>query len=550
MGKKQSDCDGCGAAVGIIGRNLCCRCTARGRLQSTQSACPGCNQQRALQSDTGKCIRCSRRCSDCRGPLRFKQSTKCRNCRLAEQHEQRLASRQTCRRCGRLGYLRKDSGWCGICIKPRPVKDPPRSCRECGQLRRHAGLGLCSACWQRHPDRPFVAGENLANRLEDPPAWLGDFVADLAAKHCVGRSCTMISTLGRLLSDEHPNHPQAVLERARHGGRSMGTLARALEQFFTQRRMALPTDQVQQLAAGRRQRRIDAVPVTLQPIVDQFGASMLRSRERARRAGTLPRSDSTIESALSATRDFANYLDTQRSKHDWALVDVHDVEAFLAAHPGMRARHLSVLRQFFNFARTHRIVLIDPTRDIPANRDRSFKGRTLSLTEQRALFRRWTTDSDVHPHEAFFGVFALLHGAASRELRTVRIDDIDHRASSVRLGQRPHPVPLDPASWALLQRCLAHREQLRTDNPHLIVTRGTKALQTPASTAYCSHVLEPAGVAPHRLRITRLADLVNTMDPKLVAAAFGMNAEGVLLYLADQIDPTRLPRTRAPSGAT
>ncbi|MER6066778.1 hypothetical protein ABT167_37720 [Streptomyces sp. NPDC001792] len=43
------------------------------------------------------------------------------------------------------------------------------------------------------------------------------------------------------------------------------------------------------------------------------------------------------------------------------------------------------------------------------------------------------------------------------------------------------------------------------------------------------------------IRSTRLVDLVNTMDPKLVAAAFGMEAQGVLAYLADCIDPGRLP---------
>jgi hypothetical protein len=43
------------------------------------------------------------------------------------------------------------------------------------------------------------------------------------------------------------------------------------------------------------------------------------------------------------------------------------------------------------------------------------------------------------------------------------------------------------------------------------------------------------------LRGTRLVDLVNTIDAKLVAAAFGMNPEGVLPYLADQIDPDRDP---------
>jgi hypothetical protein len=31
------------------------------------------------------------------------------------------------------------------------------------------------------------------------------------------------------------------------------------------------------------------------------------------------------------------------------------------------------------------------------------------------------------------------------------------------------------------------------------------------------------------------------MDPKLVAAASGMNPEGVLIYLADRVDEGRLP---------
>jgi hypothetical protein len=43
------------------------------------------------------------------------------------------------------------------------------------------------------------------------------------------------------------------------------------------------------------------------------------------------------------------------------------------------------------------------------------------------------------------------------------------------------------------------------------------------------------------IRCTRLTDLVNTMDPKLVAAAFGMTPEATMIYLADYIDPTRLP---------
>ena len=186
-------------------------------------------------------------------------------------------------------------------------------------------------------------------------------------------------------------------------------------------------------------------------------------------------------------------------------------------------------------------MLVNPARGLSAREPRGFRGTTLTIEEQRTLFRRWTADPAVHPHEALLGILALLHGAASREVRQLAVADIDSSDRTVRLGERPHPVPIDPTSWAALQRCLAHRQVQRTDNPHVIVTRGTKAGRSPASTAYLSHLLDAAGVSARVLRGTRLIDLVNTIDAKLVAAAFGMSPEGVLPYLADHIDEQRLP---------
>jgi integrase len=320
----------------------------------------------------------------------------------------------------------------------------------------------------------------------------------------------------------------------------MGSLARSLEVFFTEHGLALPIDHAGHLAAGRRQRRIDAVPEPLRPAIEGFAASMLRARERARRAGTRPRSDHTIETALAATRDFAVFLHHERGKDDWALADVRDVEAFLGALPRRRKRRLTVLRQFFRFARDRKVILADPTRGLAAREPRGFTGQAVPLDTQRELFRRWTVGRDAHPHEALLGILALLHGASSREVRHLRVSDINETAKTIRLGSRPGSVPLDPASWQVLERCLAHREAQRTGNPHVVVTKGTKAGRAPASAAYASHVLDGCGVPPRALRCTRLASLVNTIDPKLVAAAFGMNPEAVTFYLADHVDEPRL----------
>jgi hypothetical protein len=124
------------------------------------------------------------------------------------------------------------------------------------------------------------------------------------------------------------------------------------------------------------------------------------------------------------------------------------------------------------------------------------------------------------------------------------VSDIDQSARTADLGGLPLLVPLDPASWQVLQRCLGHRETQRTANPHVIVTKGTKAGRSPASTAYVSHLLDGCGVPPRAPCCTRLADLVNTLDPKLVAAAFGMKPEGVMFYLADHVNDGRLQTSR------
>jgi len=410
----------------------------------------------------------------------------------------------------------------------------------CGELARKKGEGMCLRCWTRNPDRPITQAENLAATLDDPPGWLRDFAEFAAARHCVARACLMVSAVGRLLADGEPAHPQSLLERARHQGRSAGPLARTIDEFFVGRHLAFGLDQDARLALGRRQRRVAATPEPLRPTVSLFADHLVRSRERARRAGTLPRSDSTIEAALGIVRDLARFLVTEQAKTQWSTVEVGDIEAFLRLQPANRPRRLGAVRQFFRWARKNKVVLVDPTRNLAVARHRGFTGQTLTIIEQRRLFRRWTAETGTHPHEALVGILALLHAASNAELRLLRVEDIDERRRTVRLGHRPHPVPLDPVTAAALQRSLAHRESLETMNPHVIVTRTTRTRTTPASAPYLTHVLDAAGVAPKRLRSTRLVDLVISLDPKIVAEALGMNAGGIVAYLADHVDPGRL----------
>ena len=535
---RLGDCVRCGGGIGRKSTDLCHRCRAADREAAHRANCPGCGAFRRLAADTGRCTTCSRTCIDCGHMVRFTNADRCRACR--RRHEAAETKRQ-CPRCGRLGLTRAATGWCGPCSRPAPTPLPPRPCAVCGaQAPKREGL-LCGRCWQRHPDRARNQADNLAASLQDPPWWLGDFADFAAERYCMGRVCVMVAALGRLLRDDHSTNPQALLERSRRPGRSAGALARTLEDFFVHHDLAFALDQPARLAAGRRQRRVDGTPESLRPAVKLFCEHLVRSRERARRAGTHPRADSTTESALAIVRDLARFCVDESAKTDWATVQSADIEAFINQQPRNRRRRLGAARQFFRWARRNKIVLIDPTVAVTLTPRRGFTGATLTIDEQRRLFRRWTSGDDgVHPHEALAGLLALLHAVTGAELRTLRVADVNVRDQTLRVVGRPHPVPLDPASTAAIEACLTHRAGLGTRNPHLIVTKVTKPRMTSASPAYTTHLLDAVAVNAKTLRSTRLVDLLISLDPKVVAEALGMNADGLVGYLTGSVDVDRL----------
>lgn len=264
------------------------------------------------------------------------------------------------------------------------------------------------------------------------------------------------------------------------------------------------------------------------------------AQQRSRRAGTHPRSDRTLTDELAILKDLARFLADEQGKTAWATAQATDLEAFLTRRPASRSRRLSITRSFFRWTRTSRLILTDPTAGLSTRQPRGYHPHTLTVAEQRRLFRRWTTDPDIHPHEALTGLLALLHATPSKDLRTLKITDIDTTARTIRLGHRPHPVPLDPDTWHALQRCLDHRDRLDTHNPHVIVTTHTKTRRTPASDQYLVRVLDPVGITTRTLRATRILDLLASLDPKLVCEALGMDPAGILPYAADQVQDTRL----------
>ena len=146
--------------------------------------------------------------------------------------------------------------------------------------KRKKGEGMCHRCWTRNPARPV----NQALRLMALGAPSGSPALPSSRRSATAESaCLMVGAVGRLVGDAGPSHPQALLERSRRPGRSAGALARISGRVFPSEGLAFGLDQEARLAAGRRHRRVQAVPESLRPAVGAFADHLVRSRERALR---------------------------------------------------------------------------------------------------------------------------------------------------------------------------------------------------------------------------------------------------------------------------
>ncbi len=267
----------------------------------------------------------------------------------------------------------------------------------------------------------------------------------------------------------------------------------------------------------------------------------LAEQERIRQAGRRLLSDVTLETRLRILRDLAVHLCASGQITSWTEVTTADLEAFLADRARNRHQDTYVLRRYFAWARQRKLILIDPARPLRLGPQPGFTGTVLDTGTQRTLLSRWSSDG-THPHERLAGLLALLHAASSAEIRGLAAAGADARTRAATLPGRPFPVPADPATWNAVQACLRHHDQLATLNPHLIVTKATRTGTAPADGTYLTRLLAPAGVTPSACRQTRIAQLVNDLDPKLTAAALGMQDSGLVRYLADNVDKDRLQR--------
>jgi hypothetical protein len=474
-------------------------------------------------------------CIECGTDHSFKGSKRCGRC---YRRRRRAGSLGLCTRCGKRRPIFDPEGrcdWCVYACRPRPARIDP-ACLDCGECRRIVARGLCNPCLLKSPETTRIYAQGLAGRLGAArPKWFEAFVSHVAERYSPSEARLRLLELGRILPFE--SGPTDLVAVATHPDGRLTPLGRALEEFFAAHGLAFAVGDTEARAARRRARVIGLLPEPLRPAVAAFSAAELNNRERARRADGRVLSDQTLLIHLEVVADFASAMPCLT---EWTTVAQSDIEAFLAHSSPAGSHILPSLHAFFGWARRQRLILVDPTAQVRHRLRRRFSGPIVDMATQRQLFQRWTTAPGVHPNEALIGLLVLLHAASVNELRHLQISDVNVAARTLGLKGRSQPVPLDPATWVALERVLDHRHRLDTPNSHVLINRRTTVTNQPISASHANDVLEPLGVTPQRLRCTRLAQLVTTTDPILVAELFGVCHGTVLYYLADTVDEGRL----------
>ena len=389
---------------------------------------------------------------------------------------------------------------------------------------------LCRSCYEKQPERPYLYAAGLTDRLVDVPDWFDDFVAHVAVRLSPSRArdvlrelARQINTVGSSTASKLTADPPARLQRM-------------LIPFLIERGLMLAAEPDAVVRARRRQRRrVAETAEAFRPALAAFEEALERRRQRGRRLGLRVDGDATIEDRLRTMRNLAAFS-AQRAVPGWETIARSDIDSFLVRSGPPRPTELGDLRHFFRWARRQHLVLTDPLYGVRIRQLNAFRGATLDLADQQRLYQRWTSTAGVHPHEAFFGLAALIHAATTAEIRHLRSSDITPAERTARLGRRPDPVPIDPVTWQALQRCVEYRAHQRGANPHLIVTRRSASTERPAGATYFTQLLRPAGIHPQQLRTTRLSDLAARTDPVLLAAAFGIDHKTAAYYRADRLD--------------
>ena len=101
-------------------------------------------------------------------------------------------------------------------------------------------------------------------------------------------------------------------------------------------------------------------------------------------------------------------------------------------------------------------------------------------------------------------------------------------------------MPLDPLTIDAIRACLEQRPTTATDNRYLLVTHHSRQHNRPCSIEFPVRILTTVALTPQVLRQTRLSDLAQRADPRMMAAAIGITRKAALHYTIGNVHRAEL----------